>query len=121
MRKVGQRIEVTTYLLVEEDSELIAYLKSQTNRSAAARRLLKLGFGGEQNDRTGASITDGSLKQAIAEGLSMYLDPALFRQIVEAGVSNALAGLDLATLGEESSFTEATEAEEDDGLDVFVM
>jgi hypothetical protein len=115
---VSRRKQVTAYLSLEEDQALVAYLDRQHNVSAAIRRLLKAGFRCEQAASNSAAVEPvevETITQAIERALSAQLSPALFRQIVEAGVSDALSGLQLPAV------TETATDELDDGLDSFVL
>jgi len=105
--------QCTIYLDPDEDQALITWLQSRRNQSAAGRDLLLDGFrvlsdrGGERGQ---AGLDPATIVQAIEQALTERLNPALFRQIVEAGVRDALGDLSL-TPAQPDSFDERAAGE----------
>jgi hypothetical protein len=91
-------IPVITYLNPDRDQEILLWLKAQPSKSAAIRDVL-------QHHIQSASPSVGQevpinlevIQAAVAGALTEHFDITLFRQLVEAAIGSALAGLTITT------------------------
>ena len=104
------------YLNRDRDGEAIAWLDTQKNISATVREALLFYLAHQPGNETPASTTpinSAAVYQAIDQALTERFDLSAIRQVVEAGVSNALSGLSL------SAARTSPVDEEEDWLDEF--
>lgn len=91
-------IPVITYLNPDRDQEILAWLETQPNRSAAIREILQghiQSTVGTTSSSSGQAIQINldSIRATMAEALAQHLDLSMLRQLIEVAIASALAGL----------------------------
>jgi hypothetical protein len=101
------------YLNPERDEAILTWLAGQKNRSAAVREALSVYLQTEKSNpatsqiTTQAVIDPATIYQAIDAALAERLDLGVIRQVVEAAVGQALAGLELSQVSEREDETDS--------------
>ena len=94
-------IRAVCFLNTQRDSDIIAWLNAQGNKSAAMRAALNTHV---QSQLIGASDAAGQhvainpeiIRQTMSETLAENFNPAILRQLMEAALRSVLAEMDIA-------------------------
>jgi len=97
-------ISAITYLSPKRDKPIIEWLAKQENKAEAIREALWAFIQTPSADSSTrqsavsvaqATIDPEAIHQAVNQALAEYFDLSVIRQVVEAGVGNALTGLNV--------------------------
>lgn len=99
-------VPLHVYFNPERDTANLRWLEQQQSKSAAVREALRAYLQWQADDVASSEVTvlatvdADTIYQAVDEALAERLDLTAIRQVVEAAVGNALAGLTLTQVSE---------------------
>ena len=117
---------IVGYLKRDEDEALIKWLIDQPGKSKIVRIALedywhKHTNGQNLSKNMQASINPEAIYEAVDQALANRLDLGSIRQVVEAGVSNALANLPINTLAVQNGQQTETEENWQEDFEDFII